>query len=157
MKATRCIVVDLFTQVGTGDVKGSFDRSIKLPVLVTGDHAGVLVHGGMGFAAVSSATLRVLSDDRQPGGPGWCSARIGCCFQWSASMRAGTLGAGRSCHGRSVFGVLVMFAVMCASETYGRKRARARGQPLADRPVVVASGWRPVLSRRAVSGSQLFR
>jgi len=27
--------VDLFTQVRTGDVKGSFDRSIKLAVLVT--------------------------------------------------------------------------------------------------------------------------
>ena len=42
--------VDLFTQVRTGDVKGSFDRSIKLAVLVTVITRGGLVHGRAGVS-----------------------------------------------------------------------------------------------------------
>ena len=37
--------VDLFTQVRTGDVKGSFDRSIKLAVIVTVITVVVSLHG----------------------------------------------------------------------------------------------------------------
>ena len=37
--------VDLFTQVRTGDVKGRFDRSIMLAVMVTVHHRGGLVPG----------------------------------------------------------------------------------------------------------------
>ena len=41
--------VDLFTQVRTGDVKGSFDRSIKLAVIVTVITVVVSFLAGLGF------------------------------------------------------------------------------------------------------------
>ena len=48
--------VDLFTQVRTGDVKGSFDRSIKLAVLVTVITSWSRSWPGWRSAAASSAT-----------------------------------------------------------------------------------------------------
>ena len=53
--------VDLFTQVRTGDVKGSFDRSIKLAVLVTVHHGGGLVHGRARRSAGASAATASCS------------------------------------------------------------------------------------------------
>ena len=61
--------VDLFTQVRTGDVKGSFDRSIKLAVLVTVITLVVSLMAGLAFRRrFFGDTRRVLPDDRQPGG-----------------------------------------------------------------------------------------
>ncbi|MDU6495846.1 MAG: ABC transporter permease, partial [Bradyrhizobium sp.] len=41
--------IDLFTQVRTGDVKGSFDRSIKLAVIVTIITVVISFLAGLGF------------------------------------------------------------------------------------------------------------
>jgi putative spermidine/putrescine transport system permease protein len=83
--------VDLFTQVRTGDVKGSFDRSIKLAVLVTVITLVVSLMADWRFAAASSATRSCSTDDRQPGGAGLVlGLGIGLLFQWIGISRAGT-------------------------------------------------------------------
>ena len=48
--------VDLFTQVRTGDVKGSFDRSVKLAVIVTIITVVVSFLAGLPSAGASTAT-----------------------------------------------------------------------------------------------------
>ena len=48
--------VDLFTQVRTGDVKGSFDRSVKLAIIVTIITVVVSFLAGLPSAGASTAT-----------------------------------------------------------------------------------------------------
>src|SRR6202040_1574221 len=63
--------VDLFTQVRTGDVKGSFDRSVKLAIIVTIITVVVSFLAGLAFRRrFHGRRRRLLPDDRQPGGAG---------------------------------------------------------------------------------------
>lgn len=107
--------VDLFTQVRTGDVAGSFDRSIKLAVLVTVITVVFSFLAGLGFrrrfvgdAAVFYAMIGSLVAPGLILGLG-----IGLLFQWlgiNASWYTSALGAQLSW--TLPFGTLVMFAVM---------------------------------------------
>ena len=97
--------VDLFTQVRTGDVKGSFDRSIKLAILVTVITVVVSFMAGAGVppalsAATPSCSTLMIGSLVAPGlvlgigiGPSVPGARH--------RMRAGTpRRSARSCPGR---------------------------------------------------------
>lgn len=107
--------VDLFTQVRTGDVAGSFDRSIKLAVLVTVITVVFSFLAGLGFrrrfvgdAVVFYAMIGSLVAPGLILGLG-----IGLLFQWlgiNASWYTSALGAQLSW--TLPFGTLVMFAVM---------------------------------------------
>jgi putative spermidine/putrescine transport system permease protein len=107
--------VDLFTQVRTGDVVGSFDRSIQLAVLVTVITVVFSFLAGLGFrrrfAGDAVVFYVMLGSLVAPGlilGLG-----IGLLFQWlgiNASWYTSALGAQLSW--TLPFGTLVMFAVM---------------------------------------------
>ena len=63
--------VDLFTQVRTGDVKGAFNRSIRLAVVVTVITVVISFMSGMAFRRRFPGDSMVFcSDDRQPGRAG---------------------------------------------------------------------------------------
>src|SRR5882757_712362 len=107
--------VDLFTQVRTGDVKGSFDRSIRLAVMVTVITVVVSFLAGLGFrrrfrgdgvlfyAMIGSLVAPVLVLGIGIGllfqflgiQPSWMTSALGAQLSWTLP-----------------FGVLVMFAVM---------------------------------------------
>jgi len=107
--------VDLFTQVRTGDVKGAFDRSIKLAVIVTIITVVVAFMAGLGFrrrfAGDTVVFYLMIGSLVAPGlvlGIG-----VGLLYQWlgiEASWYTSALGAQLSW--TLPFGVLVMFAVM---------------------------------------------
>ena len=107
--------VDLFTQVRTGDVKGSFDRSIKLAVLVTVITLVVSFMAGLAFRrrffGDTFVFYLMIGSLVAPGlvlgiGIGLLFQRIGITASWYTSA----LGAQLSW--TLPFGVLVMFAVM---------------------------------------------
>lgn len=107
--------VDLFTQVRTGDVKGSFDRSIKLAVIVTIITVAVSFLAGLGFRkrfrGDTFVFYMMIGSLVAPGlvlglGTGLLFQALGLNASWYTSA----LGAQLSW--TLPFGVLVMFAVM---------------------------------------------
>ena len=122
--------VDLFTQVRTGDVKGSFDRSIKLAVIVTVITVVVSFLAGLGFrrrfkgdAVVFYMMIGSLVAPGLVLGLG-----TGLLFQWlglNASWYTSALGAQLSW--TLPFGVLVMFAVMSRFDDAWEEASRDLG------------------------------
>ncbi|MBR0830057.1 ABC transporter permease subunit [Bradyrhizobium manausense] len=107
--------VDLFTQVRTGDVKGSFDRSIKLAVIVTVITVVISFLAGLGFRrrfwGDGVVFYMMIGSLVAPGlvlglGTGLLFQALGLNASWYTSA----LGAQLSW--TLPFGVLVMFAVM---------------------------------------------
>ncbi|MGY8677663.1 ABC transporter permease subunit [Bradyrhizobium sp. UFLA05-153] len=107
--------VDLFTQVRTGDVKGSFDRSIRLAVIVTIITVVISFLAGLGFrrrfAGDAVVFYMMIGSLVAPGlvlglGTGLLFQVLGLNASWYTSA----LGAQLSW--TLPFGVLVMFAVM---------------------------------------------
>jgi putative spermidine/putrescine transport system permease protein len=122
--------VDLFTQVRTGDVKGAFDRSIKLAALVT------VITLVFSFMAGLAFRRRFLGDTfvfylmiGSLVAPGLVlGLGVGLLFQWvgiSASWYTSALGAQLSW--TLPFGVLVMFAVMSRFDSLWEEAARDLG------------------------------
>ena len=122
--------VDLFTQVRTGDVKGSFDRSIKLAVLVTVITLVFSFMAGLAFRrrffGDTFVFYLMIGSLVAPGlvlGIG-----VGLLFQWigiNASWYTSALGAQLSW--TLPFGVLVMFAVMSRFDSVWEEAARDLG------------------------------
>ncbi|MBR0938493.1 ABC transporter permease [Bradyrhizobium jicamae] len=107
--------VDLFTQVRTGDVKGAFDRSIKLAILVTIITVVISFLAGLGFRrrfrGDAIVFYMMIGSLVAPGlvlglGTGLLFQTLGLNASWHTSA----LGAQLSW--TLPFGVLVMFAVM---------------------------------------------
>jgi putative spermidine/putrescine transport system permease protein len=122
--------VDLFTQVRTGDVKGSFDRSIRLAVVVTVVTVVVSFLAALGFrrrfrgdGLVFYAMIGSLVVPGLVLGIG-----IGLLFQFLGippSLMTSALGAQLSW--TLPFGVLVMFAVMSRFDRRWEEAARDLG------------------------------
>jgi putative spermidine/putrescine transport system permease protein len=122
--------IDLFTQVRTGDVQGSFDRSIKLAVLVTIITLVFSFMAGLAFRRRFPGDTFVfylmIGSLVAPGlvlGLG-----VGLLFQWAgipAAWYTSALGAQLSW--TLPFGVLVMFAVMSRFEGVWEEAARDLG------------------------------
>jgi putative spermidine/putrescine transport system permease protein len=122
--------VDLFTQVRTGDVKGSFDRSIRLAVLVTGLTVVISFMAGLGFRrrfAGDGVVFYVMIGSLVAPGlvlglgtgllfqvlgldPSWYTSALGAQLSWTLP-----------------FGVLVMFAVMSRFDDAWEEAARDLG------------------------------
>jgi putative spermidine/putrescine transport system permease protein len=122
--------VDLFTQVRTGDVKGGFDRSIRLALLVTVITVVVSFVAGLGFRkrfrGDGVVFYLMIGSLVAPGlvlGIG-----IGLLFQYFGlppSWTTSALGAQLSL--TLPFGVLVMFAVMSRFDRAWEEAARDLG------------------------------
>ncbi len=122
--------IDLFTQVRTGDVKGSFDRSIKLAVIVTIITVVISFLAGLGFRrrfkGDSIVFYMMIGSLVAPGlvlglgtgllfqalglNPAWYSSALGAQLSWTLP-----------------FGVLVMFAVMSRFNNAWDEAARDLG------------------------------
>lgn len=122
--------IDLFTQVRTGDVKGSFDRSIKLAVIVTIITVVISFLAGLGFRrrfkGDSIVFYMMIGSLVAPGlvlglgtgllfqalglSPAWYSSALGAQLSWTLP-----------------FGVLVMFAVMSRFNNAWDEAARDLG------------------------------
>lgn len=122
--------VDLFTQVRTGDVKGSFDRSIKLAILVTIITVVISFLAGLGFRRRFKGDgivfYMMIGSLVAPGlvlglgtgllfqalglSPAWYSSALGAQLSWTLP-----------------FGVLVMFAVMSRFNNAWDEAARDLG------------------------------
>lgn len=122
--------IDLFTQVRTGDVKGSFDRSIKLAVIVTIITVVISFLAGLGFRrrfkGDSIVFYMMIGSLVAPGlvlglgtgllfqalglNPDWYSSALGAQLSWTLP-----------------FGVLVMFAVMSRFNNAWDEAARDLG------------------------------
>jgi putative spermidine/putrescine transport system permease protein len=122
--------VDLFTQVRTGDVQGSFDRSIKLAVLVTIITVVISFMAGLGFRRRFKGDAVVfymmIGSLVAPGlvlglGTGLLFQALGLNASWYTSA----LGAQLSW--TLPFGVLVMFAVMSRFNDAWEEAARDLG------------------------------
>lgn len=122
--------IDLFTQVRTGDVKGSFDRSIKLAVLVTILTVVISFLAGLGFrrrfAGDAVVFYMMIGSLVAPGlvlglGTGLLFQALGLNASWYTSA----LGAQLSW--TLPFGVLVMFAVMSRFDDAWEEAARDLG------------------------------
>ncbi|HTO65753.1 MAG TPA: ABC transporter permease [Bradyrhizobium sp.] len=122
--------VDLFTQVRTGDVKGSFDRSIKLAILVTILTVVISFLAGLGFRRRFKGDGVVfyvmIGSLVAPGlvlglGTGLLFQALGITTTWYGSA----LGAQLSW--TLPFGVLVMFAVMSRFDDAWEEAARDLG------------------------------
>lgn len=129
--------VDLFTQVRTGDVKGSFDRSIKLAAMVTVITVVVSFMAGLAFrkrfVGDSVVFYLMIGSLVAPGlvlgiGVGLICNVLGIEASWYSSA----LGAQLSW--TLPFGVLVMFAVMSRFDMVWEEAARDLG----------ASAWQTV-------------
>jgi putative spermidine/putrescine transport system permease protein len=122
--------VDLFTQVRTGDVKGSFDRSIKLAILVTILTVVISFLAGLGFRrrfpGDGVVFYMMIGSLVAPGlvlglGTGLLFQALGIPTNWYGSA----LGAQLSW--TLPFGVLVMFAVMSRFNDAWEEAARDLG------------------------------
>ncbi len=122
--------IELFTQARTGDVKGAFDRSIKLAVLVTILTVVISFLAGLGFRrrfrGDTAVFTLMIGSLVAPGlvlgiGTGLIFTALGLEASWYTSA----LGAQLSW--TLPFGVLVMFAVMSRFETAWEEAARDLG------------------------------
>jgi len=121
---------DLFTQVRTGDVKGGFDRSIRLAAMVTVITVVVSFLAGMGFrrrfrgdGLLFYATIGSLVAPGLVLGIG-----IGLMFQFLGIQPSWTTSAlGAQLSWTLPFGVLVMFAVMSCFDRRWEEAARDLG------------------------------
>jgi putative spermidine/putrescine transport system permease protein len=122
--------VDLFTQARTGDVKGSFDRSIKLAIIVTIITVVVSFLAGLGFRrrfrGDTVVFYMMIGSLVAPGlvlglGTGLLFQALGIDASWYTSA----LGAQLSW--TLPFGVLVMFAVMSRFDGAWEEAARDLG------------------------------
>jgi putative spermidine/putrescine transport system permease protein len=122
--------VDLFTQVRTGDVKGAFDRSIKLAILVTILTVVISFLAGLGFRrrfpGDGVVFYMMIGSLVAPGlvlglGTGLLFQALGIPTSWYGSA----LGAQLSW--TLPFGVLVMFAVMSRFNDAWEEAARDLG------------------------------
>ena len=129
--------VDLFTQVRTGDVKGSFDRSIKLAAMVTVVTVVVSFMAGLAFrkrfAGDSIVFYLMIGSLVAPGlvlgiGVGLICNVLGIEANWYSSA------FGAQLSWTLPFGVLVMFAVMSRFDMAWEEAARDLG----------ASSWQTV-------------
>jgi putative spermidine/putrescine transport system permease protein len=122
--------VDLFTQARTGDVKGAFDRSIKLAILVTVITVVISFLAGLAFrrrfAGDTAVFYLMIGSLVAPGlvlsigvgllfnalglAPAWYSSALGAQLSWTLP-----------------FGVLVMFAVMSRFDRAWEEAARDLG------------------------------
>ena len=122
--------VDLFTQVRTGDVKGGFDRSIRLALMVTVITVAVSFLAGLGFrrrfrgdGLVFYAMIGSLVAPGLVLGIG-----IGLLFQFLGIQPSWTTSAlGAQLTWTLPFGVLVMFAVMSRFDRRWEEAARDLG------------------------------
>lgn len=121
---------DLFTQVRTGDVKGSFDRSIRLAVLVTVITVVVSFMAGLAFrrrfAGDTIVFYVMIGSLVAPGlvlgiGVGLISSYLGIEASWY------TTALGAQLSWTLPFGVLVMFAVMSRFDSAWEEAARDLG------------------------------
>jgi putative spermidine/putrescine transport system permease protein len=121
---------DLFTQVRTGDVKGSFDRSIRLAVMVTVITVVVSFMAGLAFrrrfAGDTIVFYVMIGSLVAPGlvlgiGVGLISSYLGIEASWY------TTALGAQLSWTLPFGVLVMFAVMSRFDSAWEEAARDLG------------------------------
>jgi putative spermidine/putrescine transport system permease protein len=121
---------DLFTQVRTGDVKGSFDRSIRLAVMVTVITVVVSFMAGLAFrrrfAGDTLVFYVMIGSLVAPGlvlgiGVGLISSFLGIEASWY------TTALGAQLSWTLPFGVLVMFAVMSRFDSAWEEAARDLG------------------------------
>lgn len=121
---------DLFTQVRTGDVKGSFDRSIRLAVMVTVITVVVSFMSGLAFrrrfAGDSIVFYLMIGSLVAPGlvlgiGVGLISSYLGIEASWY------TTALGAQLSWTLPFGVLVMFAVMSRFDSAWEEASRDLG------------------------------
>lgn len=121
---------DLFTQVRTGDVKGSFDRSIRLAVMVTVITVVVSFMAGLAFrrrfAGDTIVFYVMIGSLVAPGlvlgiGVGLISSYLGIEASWY------TTALGAQLSWTLPFGVLVMFAVMSRFHSAWEEAARDLG------------------------------
>jgi putative spermidine/putrescine transport system permease protein len=121
---------DLFTQVRTGDVKGSFDRSIRLAVMVTVITVVVSFMAGLAFrrrfAGDTLVFYVMIGSLVAPGlvlgiGVGLISSYLGIEASWY------TTALGAQLSWTLPFGVLVMFAVMSRFNNAWEEAARDLG------------------------------
>jgi putative spermidine/putrescine transport system permease protein len=121
---------DLFTQVRTGDVKGSFDRSIRLAVMVTVITVVVSFMAGLAFRRRFVGDTLVfyvmIGSLVAPGlvlgiGVGLISSYLGIEASWY------TTALGAQLSWTLPFGVLVMFAVMSRFNSAWEEAARDLG------------------------------
>jgi putative spermidine/putrescine transport system permease protein len=121
---------DLFTQVRTGDVKGSFDRSIRLAVMVTVITVVVSFMSGLAFrkrfVGDSVVFYAMIGSLVAPGlvlgiGVGLISSWLGLEASWY------TTALGAQLSWTLPFGVLVMFAVMSRFDSAWEEAARDLG------------------------------
>ncbi|MBN9023391.1 MAG: ABC transporter permease [Rhizobiales bacterium] len=122
--------VDLFTQVRTGDVKGSFDRSIKLAVMVTILTVVISFMAGLAFRkrfiGDTVVFYLMIGSLVAPGlvlgiGVGLIASYLGIQPSWY------TTALGAQLSWTLPFGVLVMFAVMSRFQTVWEEAARDLG------------------------------
>jgi putative spermidine/putrescine transport system permease protein len=122
--------VDLFTQVRTGDVKGSFDRSIALAALVTAITVVVSFLAGLAFKRRFRGDTVVfylmIGSLVAPGlvlglGTGLLFTALGIETRWYTSA------VGAQLSWTLPFGVLVMFAVMSRFDRAWEEAARDLG------------------------------
>jgi putative spermidine/putrescine transport system permease protein len=121
---------ELFTQVRTGDVKGSFDRSIRLAVMVTVITVVVSFMSGLAFrkrfAGDSVVFYLMIGSLVAPGlvlgiGVGLISSWLGLEASWY------TTALGAQLSWTLPFGVLVMFAVMSLFDSAWEEASRDLG------------------------------
>lgn len=122
--------VDLFTQARTGDVKGSFDRSIRLAVLVTAITVVVSFLAGLGFRrgfrGDGVVFYLMIGSLVAPGLVLGIGVGLACTFLGlEAAWYSSALGAQLSW--TLPFGVLVMFAVMSRFDSRWEEAARDLG------------------------------
>ncbi len=121
---------DLFTQVRTGDVKGSFDRSIRLAVIVTAITVVVSFMAGLAFrrrfVGDTIVFYVMIGSLVAPGlvlgiGVGLITSYLGLEASWY------TTALGAQLSWTLPFGVLVMFAVMSRFNSAWEEAARDLG------------------------------
>jgi putative spermidine/putrescine transport system permease protein len=151
--------VDLFTQARTGDVKGAFDRSIRLAALVTAITVVVSFLAGLAFrrrfAGDTAVFYLMIGSLVAPGlvlgiGTGLIFTLLGIEATWY------TAALGAQLSWTLPFGVLVMFAVMSRFDRAWEEAARDLGaSPLQTVRLVIVPILAPGLVAVALFGFTL--
>ncbi|MGO4126484.1 ABC transporter permease [Inquilinus sp. YAF38] len=151
--------IDLFTQARTGDVKGAFDRSIRLAALVTAITVVVSFLAGLAFrrrfAGDTAVFYLMIGSLVAPGlvlgiGTGLIFTLLGIEATWY------TAALGAQLSWTLPFGVLVMFAVMSRFDRAWEEAARDLGaSPLQTIRLVIVPILAPGLVAVALFGFTL--